>query len=163
MDEAHGMRRFGPALLLAGCVTVLAGAYGFEHIGGLAPCELCYWQRYAYFAAIPLAALAAGLAAARGAAAARLPLLAAALALFAGMGVAFYHVGVEQLWWPGPDACAAPDLGSGNILDAIMNQGLVRCDQVPWSLFGISMAGYNLLLSGLLGALALGLALKGRS
>ncbi|MEN3952479.1 disulfide bond formation protein B [Iodidimonas sp. SYSU 1G8] len=153
----------GPVFLLLACLAMILGAYGFQYIGGLAPCKLCYWQRYAYYVAIPLAALATAMATRGGLSAARIPLLLTGLALLAGMGIAGYHAGVEYHWWPGPDTCSVPDLsGPGNILDAVMRQGLVRCDETPWSLLGISMAGYNFLISGLLALVAFRLAVKGR-
>ncbi|MBI1181262.1 MAG: disulfide bond formation protein B [Alphaproteobacteria bacterium] len=154
----------GPAFVLAVCIAVMLGAYGFQYIGGLEPCHLCYLQRYAYYVAIPLAALSTALAATRGLAAARLPLVLTGLALLTGMAIAGYHAGVEYHWWPGPETCTAPDLSGkgGDMLAAIMNQGLVRCDEIPWSLFGISMAGYNFFISGALGLLTLRMAWKAK-
>jgi disulfide bond formation protein DsbB len=151
----------GPALLLAACLAVILGAYGFQYIGGLLPCKLCYWQRYAYYTAIPLAALSLLLAATRGMAAARLPLVLTGLALLAGMGIAGYHAGVEYHWWPGPATCSGAPV-SGDIFFQDTGPGLIRCDQTPWSLFGVSMAGYNVFISGVLALLAFRLALKGR-
>ncbi|MGE0664910.1 MAG: disulfide bond formation protein B [Sphingomonadales bacterium] len=149
----------GPVLLLAACVLMILGAWGFEHIGGLLPCQLCYWQRYAYYAAIPLAALSVFMAATRGMAAAKIPLLLTGLTLLAGMGIAGYHAGVEFKWWPGPDTCSAPPVG-GDIFFQDTGPGLIRCDEVPWSLFGVSMAGYNFVISGLLALAAFRLAQK---
>jgi disulfide bond formation protein DsbB len=155
----------GPALILAACVAVMLGAYGFQYLGDMEPCHLCYLQRYAYYAAIPLALVSTMVAYTRGLHAARLPLVLTGIALLAGMGIAGYHAGVEYRWWPGPETCSSPTLaGSGaDMMAAIMNQGLVRCDEIPWSLFGISMAGYNFIISGVLALLALRLAWKGRS
>ncbi len=140
---------------------MILGAYGFQYIGGLLPCKLCYWQRYAYYTAIPLAGLSLLLAATRGPAAARLPLLLTGLALLAGMGIAAYHAGVEYHWWPGPATCSGAPV-SGDIFFQDAGPGLIRCDQTPWSLFGVSMAGYNAVISGLLALAAFRLALKGR-
>lgn len=131
--------------------AVLLGAYGFEIIGGLAPCQLCYYQRVPYVMAIILCAAA---------------LLRPAMALvisavlminyMAGAGLGIYHAGVEWHWWAGPATCSA-GAGSGGSVEALMAQILaapvVRCDEIPWSLFGISLAGYNVLIS--VGLLAL--------
>lgn len=151
----------GHALLLAACAAMILAAYGFEYIGGLLPCHLCWLQRYAYFTAIPLAALSLFVASRRGPAAARIPLLLTGAALLAGMGIAGYHAGVEYYWWPGPDTCSGPPVG-GDIFFQDTGPGLIRCDQTPWSLFGVSMAGYNFVISGLLALAAFRLALKGR-
>ena len=148
----------GPALVLAACIAMVLGAYGFQYIGGFEPCKLCWWQRYVYFAAIPLAAIAVFLAA-RGQAAARWPMTLTGLLLLAGMGIAGYHAGVEYHWWPGPDTCSGA-IGGDIFRDNVV-KGLVRCDETPWSLFGVSMAGYNFLISGLLAVFSLRLAWKG--
>jgi disulfide bond formation protein DsbB len=147
----------GPALLLAACVLMILGAYGFEYIGGLLPCKLCYWQRYAYYAAIPLAAISVFAAATRGMAAAKVPLILTGLALLAGMGIAGFHAGVEYKWWPGPATCSGPVVG-GDIFFQETGPGLIRCDETPWALFGVSMAGYNFVISGLLALAAFRLA-----
>ena len=138
-------------LLLASSAT-LGMAYVFQYGFGLAPCALCYTQRYPYMVVIALAALATLLAGRTN----RWLLPACGLALLAGAGIAGFHVGVEQKWWPGPAACSALDL-TGDIdaaLDQIMAAPVVRCDDVAWSLFGISMAGYNGLISLALAAFA---------
>jgi disulfide bond formation protein DsbB len=147
----------GPALVLAACVAMILGAYAFQYIGGLEPCKLCWWQRYVYFAAIPLAAIAVILAA-RGDGA-RWPMALTGLLLLAGMGIAGYHAGVEYHWWPGPDTCSGAV--GGDIFRETVTKGLVRCDETPWSLFGVSMAGYNFVISGLLAVFSLRLAWKG--
>ena len=150
-----------PIALLAACVLMILGAWGFQYIGGLLPCELCWWQRYAYYAAIPLAALSVFVAATRGMSAARIPLILTGLALLAGMGIAGFHAGVEYTWWPGPDTCSSAPI-EGDIFYQQTGPALIRCDVTPWSLFGVSMAGYNFVISGLLALAAFRLALKGR-
>ena len=144
------------ALAALGAAAVLGGALAFQHIGGLAPCVLCYWQRYPYWAAIPLAALAALLAP-------RSPKLAAGLlGLAAGLflvdaGIAAFHVGVEQKWWQGTAECGGAQGPSGS-LEALrarlLAAPIVRCDEPAWSLFGVSMAGYNFLAALVLAAIA---------
>ena len=86
----------------------------------------------------------------------------AAGAVLVGAGIAAFHAGVEQHWWRGITTCAAaPITGStADVMGQIMAQPLVRCDAIPWSLFGISMAGWNALISGVIGGLALWKLLK---
>lgn len=139
------------ALLLVGPAALLGSALAFQYLGGLAPCEMCLWQRWALVAALGLAL--AGWALRHN----RAVLALAALAVLAGAGIAVLHAGVEQQWWQGIAECAAPMVSgsSAEMLGQILAQPLVRCDAIPWSLFGISMAGWNALISGLIGALAL--------
>ena len=139
---------------MAGSAALLLGAFGFQYLVGLAPCPLCIWQRWPHAAAIVAGAAALLL---KGPAA-RIAMAAAALSLLVGAAIAGYHVGIEQKWWAGPDTCSAPDFGSltpGQLLEALKAAPVVRCDEVPWSLAGISMAGWNgllsLVLAGLLG------------
>ena len=131
--------------LLAGLASfaMLLGAWGFQYLGGMAPCKLCIWQRWPHgiALAIALVAYAKPLRA--------LYLLGAAAVLF-GAGVALYHTGVEQHWWLGPDTCTSGDIttmSSDDLMSKIMTAPLVRCDEIPWSMFGISMAGWNGLAS----------------
>ncbi|MEX1147461.1 MAG: disulfide bond formation protein B [Sphingomonadales bacterium] len=128
---------------------MLAAAFGFEHLGGLPPCKLCWWQRYVFMAAaaVGIVAMALGRGTNGRVAAAGLGLLA--LTFTVGAGIAGYHVGVELGWWRGPEGCAAASLsGDFNAMFRdLMNTPVVRCDEVPWSLFGISMAGYNVIVS----------------
>jgi disulfide bond formation protein DsbB len=143
--------RLTTAILLLGPAGLLGGALAFEYIGGLVPCEMCLWQRWALAAALVLALL--GWATGH----ARALLALAALAIVCGGGIAIFHVGVEQHWWQGITKCAA-SLSSGSatdIMEQILAQPLVRCDAIPWSLFGISMAGWNAMVSILIGGSAL--------
>ncbi len=130
------------ALLLP--AALLGGAYVSQYGFGLFPCEMCWWQRYPHFAALPLALLAFARPGWRW------PVVLAALAI-AGSGlIGLYHAGVEYGWWQGFTACtSAVTLGGGlDPLDAIMNHApLVSCDQPQWTLLGISLAGYNFVLS----------------
>ncbi len=139
-------RPAGPALarLLALLVPLglLGGALGSQYIGGLAPCEMCYWQRWPHAAAILLAALAFVSSASRQRARLLTGLAAIAIAISGAIGV--FHAGVELGWWEGLTRCTAGGVLS---LDELMNVPLVRCDQVQWSLLGISMAGWNAIIS----------------
>lgn len=138
--------------------TLLAGAYAFQYIGGLWPCQMCWWQRYAHFAALALALIGWLRPAARG------PVVLAALALATASLLGAYHAGVEYHWWTGITECtsAVKFAAGGDPLAAIMAAPAVRCDEVQWKLFGISMAGYNFLISGAAAAAVLALLAKAR-
>ena len=143
------------ALLLP--IGLLGGALGSQYIGGLHPCEMCYWQRWPHGAAILLAAVAFTAPAASSRSRALTLLAAAAIAISGAIG--FYHAGVEAGIFEGFTTCTAT---RGMSLQDIINAPLIRCDQVQWSLFGISMAGWNAILSLGGAALIVTLVLKGR-
>ena len=135
-------RRLGLIATL-GSLGMMIAALGFQYIGELPPCKMCYWQRYPHIAAIGIGILFLFLAY-RG-----LLLLAALSALTTGF-IGVYHVGVEQKWWQGPDTCTSSStdgLSVDQLLDQIMTAPLVRCDEIAWSLMGISMAGWNAIVS----------------
>ena len=139
-EAALGQARVAALVVPAG---LLAGAYVSQYGFGLYPCEMCWWQRYAHFAALPFALLAFALPARRW------PVALATIAIAASALIGAYHAGVEYHWWQGLTACTSTaDLSSGNALDAILNAPMIRCDQAQWTLFGISLAGYNFLISG---------------
>jgi disulfide bond formation protein DsbB len=139
-------------------VATIAGAWFFQLVLGIVPCPLCLEQRYAYYLAIPLGLLVA--LAARGRA--PRPLLLAglailALATFANAGLGAYHSGVEWGFWKGPTDCSGPvvNLGSANdLLSRLDTVKVVRCDEVQWRFLGLSLAGYNVLISLLMAAIA---------
>jgi len=141
-----GGRYLPGTLVLASAAGALGIAFLFQYAGALAPCVLCVYQRYPYGAAIVLAAVALHFADGR----ARGTFLAlAALAFLADAGIAAFHVGVEQHWWEGTAACtgAAGPAPAGSLealRQQIMAAPVARCDRIPWSLLGISIAGYNL-------------------
>jgi disulfide bond formation protein DsbB len=145
-------------LVLLGAAGLLLGALGFQYLGGLAPCEMCLWQRYALLVTIGLGLLAWALRFAR-----PLPLLAIA-ALFGDAGLGLFHAGVERHWWQGLTTCTAPPAtgSASDILAQVMAQPLIRCDAIPWSLFGISMAGWNVIVAATIAGAALWLMLKPR-
>jgi disulfide bond formation protein DsbB len=162
----HGMqaltrsrRAVAAALLVAagGAATIL-GAYYFQYVMGLRPCPLCLDQRIAYYVSIPLAvvvAVAAGRAAPRSVVAAGLGVIA--LAMLFNSGLALFHAGVEWKWWPGPQECSGPltDLSTGgDLLSSLTNLTIVRCDEAAWRFLGLSLAGYNVLISLALAAIA---------
>jgi disulfide bond formation protein DsbB len=137
-----------PPLALAKALAVLvpaallAGAFTFEYWGGLWPCEMCWWQRYAHMAALALAVAALFV---RG----RAPLWLAALAIAASGAIGFYHAGVELDYFEGFTRCTSTSAGGSvdDIINTIMAAPMVRCDEIQWSWLGISMAGWNAILS----------------
>ena len=143
------------ALLLP--AGLLGGALGSQYLGGLHPCEMCYWQRWPHGAAIVLPALAFTAPAATSRSRMLVLLAAAAIAVSGAIGV--YHAGVEAGLFQGFTTCTTSGPMS---LDDLMKVPLVRCDQVQWSLLGISMAGWNAILSLGGAALIAMLAFKGR-
>ena len=149
--------RVAIAFALAASVAIIATALLFQYVGGHRPCALCHWQRYPYVAAVPLALV--GLALPRGRAAILL-LLAMAFATVAGL--ALYHVGVEQKWWLGPASCGAAGFPGAQTLEqikaALLRTPILRCDTPSWSLFGVTMAGYNLALAAALTVVTAGAA-----
>ncbi|WP_420559892.1 disulfide bond formation protein B [Tepidicaulis sp.] len=147
-----------PWWVLAITALTIGGALFFEHVIGLQPCSLCLVQRNPYYAALPLAFLAG--VASREANIGIIPLaLMGALTLIfivsAGLGV--HHAGVEYGWWEGPAGCSGGLAFPGSVSDLqaqLEGARPVRCDEVPWSLFGLSLAGYNVLISLGLAALS---------
>ncbi|MBQ8104435.1 MAG: disulfide bond formation protein B [Afipia sp.] len=131
--------------------ATIAGAWFFELVLDIRPCPLCLEQRYAYYLAIPLAALIA-IGASQGASRRLLGagLVILGLALLANAGLGAYHAGVEWGFWQGPTDCSGPivDFGStGNLLDNLNKVKVIRCDEVQWRFLGLSLAGYNALIS----------------
>lgn len=132
----------------AGSAALLAGAFVFQYLG-YAPCKMCIWQRYphAVAAALGLAFLALKN---------RIILWLGALAALTTSAVGMYHVGVEKQWWEGPASCSSGSitgLSVDELMDRILAAPVVRCDEVAWELIGISMAGWNAILSLALAAL----------
>jgi disulfide bond formation protein DsbB len=133
-------RALGPAV---GSAALLVAALAFQYLGGLAPCPLCVLQRWPHLAAVVLG-LAILAWPRRGLA------VLAGLAMLAGAGIGLYHLGIERNWWEGPTTCTAPVVGGvapGELLDRILEAPVVACDAVAWSWLGVSMAGWNAILS----------------
>jgi disulfide bond formation protein DsbB len=152
-----------PALLAAAATgliaaATLAGAWFFQLVLDIQPCPLCLEQRYAFYLQLPLAvllAIAAWQRAPRGLLVAGLAVLALAALGNAGLGA--YHAGVEWRFWPGPTDCSGPvvNLGSaGSLLDRLSTVKVIRCDEVQFRFLGISLAGYNVLISLAIAAIA---------
>lgn len=137
------------ALMLA--IASIVAAYGFQHIGGYAPCPLCLMQRYAYYAGIPLLFGALVLVAIDRAGWAAAVFFIVALAFLANAGLGIYHAGAEWKFWPGPDTCAAVSQtlggGTGGLLQQLETTRVIRCDEAPWTFLGLSFAGWNVVIS----------------
>ena len=132
-------RRLAYGLALGTPVALLGGALIAQYVFGLPPCEMCWWQRYPHIAALVLACA--------GWATRRDPLIAlAALGIVISGLIGGYHAGVEYGWWEGPSHCTGFALGD-DPLASIMNAPLVRCDVPAWTLAGVSLAGFNFLIS----------------
>jgi disulfide bond formation protein DsbB len=156
-----GGRAF-PIFVLATSIIVMSAVLASQYWGGLAPCELCLTERWPWDVAIVISLVAVLVGSRAG-----LPWIALSLALVFGVGsvLAFYHVGVERHWFAGPSACSA-----GNTpvtLEALKaqlsRQQPVRCDEPAWTLFGISLAGWNLLASAVLTVTCATVFLRNRS
>lgn len=135
--------------------ALLGGALISQYVFGLPPCEMCWWQRYPHIVALVLAALAF--------ATRRDALVAlAAVAILVSGAIGAFHAGVEYGWWEGLTACTSLAGAGADPLDAILNAPIVRCDVAPWTLAGISLAGFNFLISAA-AALAILFLVRGRA
>lgn len=133
------------ALAAAGSAALMAGALAFQYVGGLAPCAMCFWQRYPHIAAVALGVLVWVFPR-------RWLMALGALLPAASAAVGLFHTGVERKWWAGPSSCT----GSGNALSGMSGSDLlstdapvhlVMCDQVAWQMWGLSMASWNAIFS----------------
>ncbi|MBB3771030.1 disulfide bond formation protein DsbB [Angulomicrobium tetraedrale] len=136
---------------VAGAGT-LAGAWYFQLVVGLAPCPLCLEQRIPYYVGVPVALIAVICALGGRAPLARVALALAGTLMAVAAALAVYHAGVEWGLWAGPTACSGsgPALSSGNLLESLQQARVVRCDEAPWRLLGLSLAGYNALIASAL-------------
>ena len=133
-------------LIIAGGIstTLLGSALLFQYVGGLAPCSLCIWQRWPHLAVIVLAFI--GLRGIMPRGMLWLTVIAGSISVSLGS----YHAGIEYGFWAGPSGCSANLLPDGDIkalTQQLLITPLIRCDEVQWSLFGLSMAGWNALIS----------------
>jgi disulfide bond formation protein DsbB len=130
-------------LAAGGSAALILGALGFQYIGGMAPCKLCIWQRYPHVIAILIGLIAFWIPS-------RILPFFGGLAALTTAVIGVYHSGVERKWWQGPTSCTSSDtsgLSTNELLDQIMNAPLVRCDEVPWEMFTLSMASWNAIAS----------------
>ncbi|MEL6677971.1 MAG: disulfide bond formation protein B [Pseudomonadota bacterium] len=138
------MHRITAAAL--GSVGLLGGALAFQYLGGLYPCQMCIWQRWPHGLAIAVGVVALMVPTAR-----RPLAIVGGLVVLVGAGIGLFHAGVEQGWWEGVTACASGQdvggLSAEELLNQILEAPVVRCDEIPWSLGGLSMAAWNAVLS----------------
>ncbi len=159
LSAAHRQAGMESAAIAFLAGMTLVGAWFFQYVLHVLPCHLCLMQRYAYYFVVPFGALIA-IAAFCGAPRRLLgsALVLVTLALVANAVLGGYHAGVEWGFWKGPSDCtgALPDFGSirGNLLGQIDKAEVVACDKVQWRLFGVSLAGYNAVISASLGFFA---------
>lgn len=153
------MKQLNWALLAAlGSAALLMGAWFFQYGMGLAPCPMCLWQRWPHLVAVGLGAVLWLVPA---------PVLAllGALAAATSGGIGVYHTGVERGWFPGPTACSGGSNLLGQSIDDLLNLDqvarVVRCDEVPWEMLGLSMASWNAVFSFVLAGMWL-MALRQR-
>mgnify|MGYP001806683244 CR=1 FL=1 len=129
-------------------LLLLAGAWASQLIGGLVPCEMCHWQRWPHYAAVLVAALAYAV---PGRSSRVLTVAIAALLIAVSGAIGVFHAGVEYHWWQGITACSTRVAGEGistdEMLRRILAAPVIRCDAAQWTLFGISLAGFNAILS----------------
>jgi len=162
MNDAIAFLNRNPAIAAAvavalGSAATILGALFFQYVLGIFPCPLCLEQRIPHYAVIPLAPLivfAERSNAPRAVVLGGLGLMALAMLANAALGV--YHSGVEWKWWAGPQDCSGPltPLGSDDLLKRLENVNIVRCDEAQWRFLGLSLAGYNVLISLTLAAIA---------
>ena len=137
------MQRILIIIAALGSAGLLLGAFGFQYLGDMPPCKMCYWQRYPHDGAVGIGVLALMFGGAV------LPWLGA-LAALTTAGIGIYHTGVERGFWEGPTTCTSgpvTDLTPEQLMEQIMSAPMVRCDEVPWEMFTLSMASWNAIAS----------------
>jgi len=152
-------------LMALASFVVLSAALFSQYVGGLAPCQLCIYQRIPYVFAIAFGILSYGLTTIRPQAACLFFVLLI-LSLFIDAGIAGFHAGVEYKWWEGLTGCSAslPDANTSieELRAAILNAPVIKCDEAAFTILGISMAGYNFLMALGLGLVASYSLIKGK-
>lgn len=155
-DEQRAYAASG--VVLFGATAVILAALAFEYIGGYRPCPLCLQQRWAYYGGIPLAFAGMVTIAAGWWRLAALLMGAVALVFIANAGLGSYHAGAEWGFWPGPQGCADDgatlSTKAGSLLEDLAKERPVRCDRAPWTLMGLSFAGWNVVASAMLALFA---------
>ncbi len=149
-------------LIAGGSLFLMGMALFFEHVMGLHPCKMCIWQRIPHMIVIALGVLTlfSFTMPQR-----RILIGVMGIALCIGAGLAFWHSGVELKLLPGPSTCSADMALDGDpaaLLDQILAAPIVRCDEVPWSLFGLSMANWNFILTAAMAITAIASTVKSR-
>jgi disulfide bond formation protein DsbB len=144
----------GPALITFASIAILGTALASQYWGELHSCILCLYQRWPYSIAVGAGAIATALVAMRQNKAAALIVAGCSVAFAAGGGIAAFHVGVEQHWWQGTSSCSGDANTLKEMREVLLIAPVIRCDDIAWSLFGVSMAGYNIVASLALSAYA---------
>lgn len=147
--SAHSAYKAGALAFLLALATIL-GALAFEYIGKYAPCPLCLEQRYAYYASVPLLFVALVLLSSGVNRTAALVFGLVALAFLANAALGVYHAGAEWRFWPGPDSCTGAQgitTSAGNLLETLKETTVVRCDEPALRILGVSLAGWNAVVS----------------
>lgn len=156
-----------PLLMAGGSLLLLLGAWGFQYIGHYDPCALCYDQRYIHMAVIALGLASSAALILRPGLARFAPFMVFAVAavLLYSAGFAAWHAGIEYGWWEGPATCTVSGGASVSVNDVLAAIGgqrpVVMCDEASWTLLGISMAGYNALISAAMAGIAIAVGVKG--
>jgi disulfide bond formation protein DsbB len=146
--------RTASLLLALASVAILAAVFAFQYLGGAAPCPLCIWQRYPYAVLIGLGVIGYFWQP-------RAMLALAALVLLVGAGLAGYHYGIEQGWFALPAGCAAgAEASSVEELRRLLRDAPPACDQVRFTVLGLSLAAWNVLASLGLAAFAAAAAIR---
>ena len=160
-DTLAGQLMAVSAILFGGSLLIILTAHAFEQFGGYAPCPLCLQERYAYYFGVPAAMIAFFAARAESFGFARLVLLLIAIGFVLNTALGIYHAGAEWKFWPGPETCAGGfnlEWGKAGIVDT----PVIRCDEAAWRFLSLSFAGWNAVVSAILGGLALfGLSRRG--
>jgi disulfide bond formation protein DsbB len=127
-------------------VALLAGALGSQFLGGLVPCEMCMWQRWPHYAAVLVAGASFFI---RHRPTQMLFVLFAAVLIALSGAIGIFHAGTEYKWWEGITACTARAHGANpmDMLNDALRRPLIRCDVPQWTLFGVSLAGFNAIFS----------------
>ena len=160
LDQARAQPATAAAIVIASVgVLTIAGVFTFQYVLGYPPCPLCLEQRYAFYMSVPLAAMILlRLSVGFSRKVITLALLAIVAAMLWNAGLGAYHSGVEWHWWQGPTDCsgAIPNFSAGgSLLDQINKTRVIRCDEAAWRFLGLSLAGYNAMISLALAAIAL--------
>jgi disulfide bond formation protein DsbB len=147
------------ALALSLAIFAILTALGFQYIGGYVPCMLCYMERYAYYAGIPVLFIALILTAGGYRQLAAILFFLAGLAFLANAGLGVYHAGAEWKFWPGPSTCGGGEslsTSTGNLLNDLQHIKVIKCDEAALRFLGISFAGWNVVASALVMVMSIG-------
>ncbi len=128
-------------------LATLLGALGFQFLGGLSPCKMCIWQRWPHGIIAALMIVVFVLLPQRKVI---IAFVLAGITALIGAGIGVYHAGVELKYWQGPQTCTAPsiaDLSATDLLAQLQNTPVTRCDEIAWQFMGLSMAGWNAVIS----------------